>query len=257
MSGLNYRQKKQLNKIWIENIDTLLPKSLKEVECPTFEYDEKKKNALQYSIEKTKVCRLKASDRLGLYNNITNWIITVLSLALIVLPLYSIIFKGTLPENWLNFTEIALATMILVFSLMIANFNYGVRALQFHQCAVELSDLVRMLDFIKVDDKCEKSIDKFKQIYKEYTSILTKYENHTNVDYDEYKFYHQKDIWKKNNIKKLDEKTSKVSNADSRKPSAFYLLFRKYFIGLLAQWILLFSAVFMIITVFVKAKYGI
>lgn len=237
---MNYRQKKQLNKIWIENVDTLLPDSLKGLECPTFKYDEKKKNDLQYSIEKTKLCRLKASDRLGLYNTVTNWIITVLSLALIVLPIYSLIFHS-LPEDWLNFTEIVLATMILVFSLMIANFNYGVRALQFHQCAVELSDLVRMLDFIKVDEKCARSVDKFKQIYKEYTSILTKYENHANVDYDEYKFYHQKDLFKKYNIK--DDKIK-----EDREENSF--VFRKYFVGLWAQCILLLSAVFMIINLF-------
>ena len=239
---MNYKQKKQLNKIWIENPQMNDCQVLKDVECSSFQYDEKKKQQLQFSIEKTKICRLKASDRLTFYNNITNWIITILSLALIVLPVYDIQFKNELPENWLDFTEIALATMILVFSLMIANFNYAVRALRFHQCAVELSDLVRMLDYIKVDEKCVKSVDKFKQIYKEYTSILTKYENHTNVDYDEYKYYYKDDVCKKRGL----------DDADT--PSLIYIFFRKYILGLLSQWVLLAIAIAMISKVF---KYGI
>ncbi len=239
---MNYKQKKHLNNVWLENhLSWLNTTEIKESSSNSFQYEEIKKDCLQYSIQKTKICRLKASDRLNMYNNITNWIISLLSLSLIVLPVYDLALPDVLKESkgFLVFVEISLAAMILVFSLMISNFNYAVRALRFHQCAVELSALDRKLNFIKVNVKSLRSIDNFKQIYHEYTSILTKYENHSFIDYAEYKKYDS-----------LINPCSQSAKDDKSKTTNIFI--GKNILGLLPQWLLLGSAICLIVILFIK-----
>lgn len=245
---MNYKQKKQRNSVWIENDLNIVTNNLNQKQGTFFQYSQQKKECLQYSIKKTKLCRLKASDRLDIYNNITNWIISLISLALIILPVLELTIGITggykYLENLLSFVEISLAIIILVFTQMIANYHYSVRALRFHQCAIELGALDKKLDFIYVDDQDKMSVDNFKQVYKEYDSILTKYENHATVDYDEYRIYH-----------KLDNKCSENPSKGKNKDLKWLMYIKKYILGLFPQLLLLSIALSLIVYLFCKSSY--
>ena len=245
---MNYKNKKQQNKIWIENMDELNTLYQESVSSTNFNYDEDKKECLQYSIRKTKLCRFNASGRLTLYNNITNWMISIVSLALIILSVWNITMSEMLQDDKLNFVEIALAIMILVFSLLIANYNYAVRALQFHLCGIELSELDRRLDYIKVNSNSQSSVDKFKQIYKEYTSILKRYENHATIDFEEYRLYNK--LISKCNYHKKSNCEAGIECPLWCKKLKF--AFFKNIIGLLPQWLLLVTAACLIVWLFWK-----
>jgi len=89
---MNYKNRKSQNRIFVENLENAFTFSTTNINGDTFfKYDESKKDCLQYSIRKTKLCRLKSSDRLKYYNTITNWIISIISLLLIILPAYGVV----------------------------------------------------------------------------------------------------------------------------------------------------------------------
>lgn len=152
---------------------------------------ELKKDALK-SFKRAKYCRFKASDRLKFYSAFSNWVFTLLSLLLILATLIDIYGILNSHEKILDFYEISLAITILVFFQVISNSKYETRALRFHQCGIEISQIIQKLEHIQTHDINdahnfdEKSIDRIKKVFNEYTSILKRYENHDTVDYLEY-----------------------------------------------------------------------
>lgn len=157
-----------------------------------------KKNAhekLMLSIRITAQCRFNAANTMRINNLVAFLTTTIVSLGLILIPLIqsSGIQTSFLP-NVLNSTQIFFAVVILVYSVIINQAKYNVRAELFNDCGNKLKELSRKVD-IAIESQKENrtsttdeqflsaSTDKLQKYYKQYDEIVTSCEHHTNNNY--------------------------------------------------------------------------
>lgn len=143
---------------------------------------------LKHKIWSTKGTRFTADSRLKLIAKYSTLSISFLSAYLIIFGLvsvYNLYNPNAIDANVIAFTITALSILVLVFSLLENAQNYPVKAKNFHDCALDLSDLYNELQNYKSYEKEATENDKLefcKNLQKEYQNILRRYENHDPID---------------------------------------------------------------------------
>lgn len=143
--------------------------------------EEDKIRELIRRLNKTTKSRYRAAERLERHHRFTQWTVSLLSAALIFIPLAEV-FKVPSPYSpeFLNALQTVLAVVLLVYSLLLGQENFITRADRMHRCGVELGRLSRML---AVHEGKQISDEEYETLAKSYYDILDKYENHKPIDY--------------------------------------------------------------------------
>lgn len=124
--------------------------------------------------------RYRASERLERHHKFSQWTVSLISAALIFVPMMQV-FKIELGVDalYLSATQAVLAVLVLVYSLLLGQENFISKAEAMHRNGVELGRFARKLAGIKV----EVSDERYEELTEEYYNILEKYANHRPVDY--------------------------------------------------------------------------
>ena len=104
---------------------------------------------LNYKIWSTKGARFNANERLISLSRLSNLCISLLNSYLIgigLLSVYSIYNSNVLNENTLAYSVTCLSIILLVFSQLENAKNMSKQAKDFHNCALELSQLYKKLN---------------------------------------------------------------------------------------------------------------
>lgn len=148
---------------------------------------------LNYKIWSTKGARFEADKRLTIISKMSNISLSILSAYLIIAGLISVYnIHSNLNFDLINYVVTALSIILLVLSQHENSQNYNLRAKDFHNCGLELSVLYNKLRAFKtLENPTEEDKNSFaKKLAKEYQAILSKYENHIAIDYDNFKANH-------------------------------------------------------------------
>ncbi|WP_343695736.1 SLATT domain-containing protein [Flavobacterium sp.] len=147
---------------------------------------------LKHKIWSTKGARFAANDRLKSLSKISNICNGVLSVYLIIfglLTVYKIYNPIEKSENLFAFSLTAVSIFQLLFSLFESSQNYLVNAREFHDCALDLSDLYNELQTFKTYKTDVSEEDKFifcNDLQLRYQNVLRKYQNHSPIDHKKF-----------------------------------------------------------------------
>src|SRR5690606_29338853 len=140
-------------------------------------------NRLKELLRRTKITtksRYRASERLERHHKLSQWTVSLISAALVFVPLVQAFrISVGIDAVYLNATQATLAVLVLVYSLLLGQENFVSRAQAMHRNGIELGRFARKLAG-KGDDVPD---DEYFQLAEEYYDILDKYENHKPVDY--------------------------------------------------------------------------
>ena len=141
--------------------------------------------SLEKSISSTTEDRFNAYRRLKSLNAASLKSITFSSTALIIISILQIskINTCTISDKTNDLLSLALAAIpiiILVLSIARANCNYGIKSSQMHECGLLLNDLKRRIQPAIILEEFNEG--KYKEFAFQYNEILTKYENHEDLD---------------------------------------------------------------------------
>jgi hypothetical protein len=116
-------------------------------------------------------------------------------------------------NNIINYLVTALSILLLVVSMYENNQDYKVRALNYHNCGLELAEIYNSLRIFKTlkEQKSESEIVEFcSNINEQYQIILNKYDNHERLDYDTFRINNLLDYFEEEltfkDIKKIKQK---------------------------------------------------
>lgn len=163
---------------------------------------------LKHKLWSTRGSRLRASERLKTQNLFSYLSTSLLSAYLIIFGLLSVynlhISNPQLSDNLIPFSITSVSIFLLVFSLFENAKRYEIRAIEFHNCSLEIARLYNELQTFKSynKDATIQEIENVAMILQDkYQTILEKYENHKQIDnkifklehrdyYDDIKWYH-------------------------------------------------------------------
>ena len=149
---------------------------------------------LNYKIWSTKGARFEADKRLTIISKMSNISLSILSAYLIISGLISVYnINSEMSFDIINYVVTALSIILLVLSAHENAQQYNLRAKEFHNCGLELSKLYDKLRIFKTLNEKAGSYEKRNfaiQLSKEYQHILSKYENHLSIDYENFKITH-------------------------------------------------------------------
>jgi len=146
----------------------------------------------------TKGVRFYAHERYLKQNKWSNIAVGMMSAYIIIINLvtsYKIHLNESLGDNTVSFVTTALSIMILVFSQLENSNDFKLKAEKFHDCSREISKLYRQLREKRreiTDDALLAPI--LNEITNSYQTILDKYENHKDIDYQYFKCKHPDDF---------------------------------------------------------------
>ncbi|PIF46777.1 hypothetical protein CLU96_3817 [Chryseobacterium sp. 52] len=167
---------------------------------------------LNYKIWSTKGARFEADKRLTIVSKMSNISLSILSAYLIIAGLISVYnINSDLKFDLINYVVTALSIILLVLSQSENSQNYNLRAKDFHNCSLELSQIYNQLRTFKTlsDDASDYEKKNFTiKLSNEYQTILSKYENHLSIDYDNFKINHReyfKEV-SNDNVKKMAQR---------------------------------------------------
>lgn len=114
---------------------------------------------------------------------------SIFSAYLIIAGLISVYVGSNTNINFqlINYFVTALSIILLVLSQYESSQDYKLRAIKFHECALEISDLYNELRIFKTlgsPATTEETKAFCQDITKRYEAILCRYENHLPIDYD-------------------------------------------------------------------------
>jgi len=140
-------------------------------------------NRLKELLRRTKITtksRYRASERLERHHKLSQWTVSLISAALVFVPLAQA-FKITVGMEalYLNATQAILAVLVLVYSLLLGQENFVSRAQAMHRNGIELGRFARKL----AGKGADVSDEEYFALSEEYYDILEKYENHKPIDY--------------------------------------------------------------------------
>ena len=140
-------------------------------------------NRLKELLRRTKITtksRYRASERLERHHTLSQWTVSLISAALVFVPLVQAFrISVGIDAIYLNATQATLAVLVLVYSLLLGQENFVSRVHAMHRNGVELGRFARKLAG-KGDDVPD---NEYFHLAEEYYDILDKYENHKPVDY--------------------------------------------------------------------------
>lgn len=141
---------------------------------------------LHYSVKTTANCKYKAARRLKNFQNMSKTIIIVSSLGLIFIPLWNVTHIGNFYHStfryFLDFYQIFLAVIMLVFSSIISAVPYDLRIDKLEQCGFELRSFTKKIRrHIDSDNKIDEN--EFERLQNEYKEILKISLEQTDSDY--------------------------------------------------------------------------
>ncbi len=140
---------------------------------------------LNYKLWITKSARFVAADRckkLHLLSMKTIGYLTAYIILVSLIQVYQFEMFAKIPENYFAFTITALSILILIFSQFENAYNFQSLSIQYHNCALEISDLYNRHRIIKTFENHTEKEQEFEQISKEYDLVLSKFENHDKLD---------------------------------------------------------------------------
>jgi hypothetical protein len=169
---------------------------------------------LNHKIWCTKGARFNADSR---FKNKSKWStisVSFLSAYLIIASLISVYnINQSSDNNIINYLVTALSILLLVVSMYENNQDYKVRALNYHNCGLELAEIYNSLRIFKTlkEQKSESEIVEFcSNINEQYQIILNKYDNHERLDYDTFRINNLLDYFEEEltlkEIKKIKQK---------------------------------------------------
>lgn len=140
-------------------------------------------NRVHELLRRTKITtksRYRASERLERHHKLSQWTVSLISAALVFVPLaQSFGIASGIKAIYLNATQATLAVLVLVYSLLLGQENFVSRAQAMHRNGIELGRFARKLAG-KGDAVPD---DEYFRLAEEYYNILDKYENHKPIDY--------------------------------------------------------------------------
>lgn len=136
------------------------------------------------TLKLTSEARFCASKRLERMNFMVFFTTTIASLGLILIPLLDLgINKKVLETDAITAFQIFLATSVLVYSIIGSVADYRLRSNHFIECGNSLKTIIDELLLSKnYYDKLDQEID-IKSYQSKYKSIISKTENHEDIDY--------------------------------------------------------------------------
>ncbi len=147
---------------------------------------------LSYKLWITKGSRFIANKRLLTQANLSNISIALLSSYLIIaglITVYQLNFTKLIDSNLLAFGSTALSILVLVFSQIESAGDYKLKAIKFHDCALELGRLYNEVRRYKTlnENATSDEINAFcREIDAKYQQILKEHDNHSPADYDRF-----------------------------------------------------------------------
>ncbi|GAA3773122.1 MULTISPECIES: SLATT domain-containing protein [Flavobacterium] len=143
---------------------------------------------LNYKIWSTKASRFNADKRLKTKAKISNISLAFLSAYLIIASLISVYNINTgNNENIINYIITALSILLLVVSQFENAQEYTLNARIFHDCGLELSTLYNDLRMFKTLKHSPSEYEMYtfaKNLSEKYQTVLRNYQNHSPIDYD-------------------------------------------------------------------------
>lgn len=146
---------------------------------------------LSYKIWSTKGARFQADKRLTTISKMSNISFSILSAYLIIaglLALYNFEVNNDRLKI-ISYFITALSIIQLVLGQYENSQDYKLRAKKFHDCGLELSILYNRLRVFKTLKKNPSEFEVYnfcKDLSEEYQMILSKYENHHSIDYQNF-----------------------------------------------------------------------
>lgn len=142
---------------------------------------------LNYKIWTTKGCRFNASARLVKTGKLSNLAINMISVYLTVAGLLTVynINSNILDDNLLAYLITNLSILALVFGQIESSKDYTLKAKEFHNCGLELSEIYNRLRIFKTLEENptpERKAQFTEQISSSYQNVLEKYDNHLPID---------------------------------------------------------------------------
>lgn len=139
---------------------------------------------LNYKLWVTKGSRFKAAERCKIQNDRYTKIIAYVSVYMIIINVINIckIPRLTIDDNYVTTITIGFSIILLVASQFIYAENYSVQAYQFHSCALDISKIYNQLRIAKTQEETN-----INDLTVQYESILSRCENHTEIDYNIFK----------------------------------------------------------------------
>lgn len=144
----------------------------------------------------TKGARFTAHSRLitkAQISNVTNGILSFYLIVFGLMSVYNLIDEKTIDPNLVAFGITAISILVLLFGQIEVANDYKVRGISFHNCALEISKLLREVKAFKetVDVRQQEDhpsdVEFCNAINEKYNLILEKYDNHKTLDYNKFK----------------------------------------------------------------------
>ncbi len=168
---------------------------------------------LNHKIWCTKGTRFNADSRFKKKSKLSSISVSILSAYLIIASLFSVYnINQNSDDTIISYLVTALSILLLVVSMHESNQDYKLRAFNFHSCGLELAEICNRLRTFKTLDgvKTESEINDFCfEINNKYQSILNKYDNHDDIDYDTFRIKNLdyfEEIFTEKEIKKIKKR---------------------------------------------------
>jgi hypothetical protein len=147
---------------------------------------------LNYKIWSTKGARFEAGKRLTKTSKMSNISFSIMSAYLIIAGLLAVYNIENNDENLnlINYYVTALSIIQLVLAQYENSQDYKLKAKSFHDCGLELSILynrLRTFKTLNINASEFLTLNFCENLSNEYQLILSRYENHSPIDYDNFK----------------------------------------------------------------------
>ncbi len=146
----------------------------------------------------TKGVRFLVHERYLRQNKWSNISLGLMSFYIILInlvPFYNINIGINFDTNTISFYSTALSILILLFSQLENSNDFKLKAEKFHSCALEISELYRQLrEFVNSGLSTHELASKLTKLTNDYHHILSRYENHKNIDYRYFMVRHSNDF---------------------------------------------------------------
>ncbi|MBZ2164319.1 SLATT domain-containing protein [Alteromonas stellipolaris] len=149
---------------------------------------------LNYNLWSTSRTRYIAARRLRSKDRRSSKAIAFLSAYLIIFTLFDFLFLSNTDgynSGYILLLNVTFSLLILIFSQLESSASYGVRAVKFHSCGLEVAHLYKQLRRLKSRyenlDKDDAFYKELQEIDDKYDQVLKNHENHELLDFKLFK----------------------------------------------------------------------